>query len=302
MGEAAYIKLVEKGVLKERAEKAWELLRSCTLCPRLCKVDRLADERGVCRTGRNAIISSFGAHFGEERVLVGRRGSGTIFFANCNLKCAYCQNYDISQFGNGEEAPPERLASIMLEVQRQGCNNVNLVTPSHVIPQILKALELAAANGLRIPLVYNSGGYDSVESLKLLDEVVDIYMPDMKYSDGEVAARFSLAPDYPERNREAVKEMHRQVGDLVVDEDGIARRGLLVRHLVLPEGLAGTREIMRFLAVEISRNTYVNIMDQYYPAYHSWRHPPLRRRITPSEYREAVEMARSEGLTRFDRG
>lgn len=298
---ASYISLAEKGVLQERVDRAWEGLRSCTLCPRRCNVNRLDDERGVCRTGRNAVISSFGPHFGEERVLVGRRGSGTIFFANCNLKCIYCQNYDISQFGQGEEAPPERLASIMLEIQGEGCHNLNLVTPSHVIPQILKALQIAIEKGLRLPVVYNSGGYDSVDSLRLLEGIVDIYMPDMKYSDPEVAARLSLAPDYPERNKEAVKEMHRQVGDLVVD-DGIARRGLLVRHLVLPEGLAGTREVMRFLATEVSRNTYVNVMAQYYPAYHSFRHPPLGRRITDSEYRHALEVARSEGLTRFDRG
>lgn len=247
------------------------------------------------------MVSSFGPHFGEESPLVGSCGSGTIFFTNCNLRCLFCQNYDISHLGRGEEVSGGQLAAIMLNLQRSGCHNVNLVSPTHFVPQILEALCMAAEEGLRLPLVYNTGGYESSETLALLDGVVDIYMPDAKYWGPEVARLLSEAPDYPEVMRQALKEMHRQVGDLAIDGLGIARRGLLVRHLVLPEGLAGTREVMNFIAKEISPNTYVNVMAQYRPCYRAQEIPELRRPISPEEYRQAVEGALGAGLHRLDR-
>ncbi len=310
----AYLALLATGELAHRAAAAREELRSCTLCPWHCRADRLAGDRaaeevpagrsargtlGVCRTGELAVVAACHPHHGEESVLRGTRGSGTIFFCWCNLRCVFCQNYEISQLGQGRAVTPEELAEMMLRLQRLGCHNVNLVTPSHVIPQLLQAVAVAAERGLRLPLVYNTGGYDDPRALGFLDGVVDIYMPDVKYADPEVARRLSRAPDYPEWNRAAVREMHRQVGDLVVGEDGLARRGLLVRHLVLPEGLAGTAEAARFLAEEISPDTYVNIMDQYYPAYRALRHPPLHRRPTRREVEEAYAAARAAGLWRF---
>lgn len=296
----SYVKLLTGGELRERADRSWTLLEECRLCPRLCESRRGEGEKGVCRTANRAVVSSYGPHFGEEDPLTGWRGSGTIFFAYCPLGCIFCQNYDISHNGEGEEVDTEELAGFMLSLQQRGCHNINLVTPTHVVPQILQALCLAAEKGLRLPLVYNTGGYDRVETLRLLDGVVDIYMPDMKYADGATAKALSLAGDYPERNREAVREMHRQVGDLVIDEHGLAVRGLLVRHLVLPERLAGTREIMRFLVREVSPATYVNIMAQYYPAYRAHKHPALSRRVTREEYLEAVDIAREEGITRLE--
>jgi len=261
----------------------------------------LAGELGQCRTGKVAMVSSYGPHFGEEAPLVGRFGSGTIFFTHCNLRCVFCQNYTISQLGEGEVTSSEQLAAMMLSLQAGGCHNINLVSPTHVVPQILAALELAAGAGLCVPLVYNSGGYDSVDTLKLLDGIVDIYMPDMKYSDARVAEELSGIKDYPEFNRVAVKEMHRQVGDLDLDERGVARRGLLVRHLVLPQGLAGTEEVARFLAREVSTNTYLNVMAQYRPCHKAFQHPSLSRSITREEFNEAVAMARKHGLHRLDR-
>jgi len=258
-------------------------------------------EKGVCRTGMLAVVSSYCPHHGEEAPLSGSRGSGTVFFTHCNLKCAFCQNYDISQVGQGNEVTPEELASMMLDLQEMGCHNINFVSPSHVVAQILAAVAIAAQAGLRLPLVYNTGGYDSPVSLELLDGVIDIYMPDMKYADARLALRLSKARNYPEVNRAAVKEMHRQVGDLVMDEHGLARRGLLVRHLVMPGGLAGTPDVARFLAEEISRDTYFNVMAQYHPAYKAAEHPPLDRRITPKEYADAVAACRAAGLHRFDR-
>ena len=246
-------------------------------------------------------MSSFGPHYGEERPLVGSQGSGTIFFTNCNLHCLFCQNFDISHLGEGQEASARQLATIMLNLQGMGCHNINLVSPSHSVPQILEALCIAAEEGLQLPLVYNTGGYDSLETLALLDGVVDIYMPDAKYWDSEVAGRLSGASDYPEVMRQALKEMHRQVGPLVIDEDGIARRGLLVRHLVMPERLAGTREIMRFIAGEVSPDTYINVMSQYRPCYRANEVPELRRAVTTHEYREAMQEAVAAGLHRLDR-
>jgi len=257
----------------------------------------------VCRAGADAVVASYGPHFGEEPPLVGTGGSGTIFLANCNLRCIFCQNYDISHGGQGVSVTPKELAGMMLALQRIGCHNINFVTPTHYMPQILDGIRIAVENGLSVPIVWNCGGYESLEALRLLDGVVDIYMPDVKYDDAEVAARLSGVraegpASYPAAVRAAVREMHRQVGDLVLDERGIAVRGLLVRHLVLPNGLAGTAGVVQFLA-ELSRDTYVNIMDQYRPCFRAGEVPDIARRIHPEEYREAVELARQAGLHRF---
>ncbi len=301
MTEPVYLSLLHSGELAERVRQAYRHLEACDLCARYCRVNRRASVRGaVCRTGERAIVASYGPHHGEEDVLRGWRGSGTIFFAWCNLRCVFCQNHDISQAPAGSEVEPEELATIMLSLQARGCHNINLVSPSHVVAPILAAVLIAAQAGLRLPLVYNTGGYDSLEALALLDGVVDIYMPDMKYSDAMVAQRYSKVRDYPAVNRAAVKEMHRQVGDLVVDAEGIARRGLLVRHLVLPGGLAGTGEVVRFLAEEISPNTYLNLMAQYHPCHRVGLYPELNRPITRAEYQEAVRLALAAGLTRLD--
>jgi len=297
---AAYRELYRSGELEERVERAWAMLRSCELCPRRCQVDRLKGETGMCRTGSEAMVSSYGPHFGEEAPLVGLHGSGTIFFTHCNLRCVFCQNYTISQLGEGRVVSKGELARMMLSLQERGCHNINLVTPTHVVPQILEALKVAAGLGLSIPLVYNCGGYESLETLRLLDGIVDIYMPDMKYSDERNARRFSGVRDYPAVNRAAVKEMHRQVGDLQLDERGVAKRGLLVRHLVLPNGIAGTKGVVRFIAEEVSRNTYLNVMAQYYPAHRAFKIPALSRGLTKQEFAEAVSLAREHGLERLD--
>jgi putative pyruvate formate lyase activating enzyme len=284
--------------LREIKEKAVALLENCRLCPRECGVNRLRDEKGHCRTGRYAVISSYGPHFGEEPELVGHSGSGTIFFSNCNLNCLFCQNYEISQLGEGREKNEEELARMMLYLQDIGCHNINLVSPTHIVPQFLEALLVAVKEGLRIPIVYNTGGYDKVETLKLLEGVVDIYMPDAKYSDEENARRYSNAPNYFSINKLAIKEMHRQVGDLICDERGIAQRGLLIRHLVLPNRIAGSFRVLEFIAREVSRDSYVNIMAQYRPCYRAHLYLELSRRITEKEYNEVVEYARSLGLHR----
>jgi putative pyruvate formate lyase activating enzyme len=298
--EPAYLALLRSGELKRRVQTAYERLRACDLCGRECRVDRY-EHTSVCKTGVRAVVASYHAHLGEEDPLRGWRGSGTIFFAWCNLNCQFCQNYDISQLGHGDEVEPEELAEMMLILQEHGCHNINLVSPTHVVPPILAAVLVAAQAGLRLPLVWNSGGYDSLTALKLLDGVVDIYMPDMKYADAEIAHQYSKVEDYPAVNQAAVKEMHRQVGDLALDEKGIARHGLLVRHLVLPAGLAGTPRITRFLAEEVSHDTYVNMMDQYRPCYKAHNLPPLDRLITRAEYDQALEQARQAGLHRFDK-
>jgi putative pyruvate formate lyase activating enzyme len=297
-----YAGLAASGELAGRIEKAVRRLRHCDLCPHRCGAERTAGERGRCRTGRTLRVASAGPHFGEERPLVGRGGSGTIFFSACNLECIYCQNAEISTYDEGDLLTAQKLAGLMLELQERGCLNINLVSPSHVVPQILEALGLAAEQGLKLPLVYNSGGYDSVSTLALLEGVVDIYMPDMKYSSNETAARLSGAPDYADRNREAVREMHRQVGDLLLDERGAARRGLLVRHLVLPGGLAGTAGLVEFLAAEISADTYLNLMDQYHPCHRAREDGRLARRLSDGEFEEARRLARRAGLTRLDGG
>jgi putative pyruvate formate lyase activating enzyme len=300
--EPAYLRLYESGELQRRVERARQLLQSCTACPRNCRVDRLADKFAVCKTGRYAIVSSFGPHHGEEDCLRGWRGSGTIFIAGCNLRCVFCQNFDISWQVRGTPAPPEKLARMMLELQAEGCHNINFVTPEHVVPQIIEALRDAVAGGLRLPIVYNTSAYDSMESLELMDGVVDIYMPDFKYWDSEKARKYSRAPDYPQVARRTIKEMFRQVGDLVMEEHGIARRGLLIRHLVMPNDIAGTNEIMRWIAAELSSTTYVNVMPQYYPAGKVSRseYAEINRRLLPSEYERALDAAWRAGLTRLD--
>ena len=298
---AAYQKLYLKDELVVRVERTREILENCQLCPKKCYVNRTADELGNCSTGARAVISSYAPHFGEEAPLIGKYGSGTIFFTNCNLECTFCQNYHISQLGEGREVTKEELAKIMLSLQERGCHNINLVTPTHIVPQILQALELAVARGLTVPLVYNCGGYESVETLKLLEGIVDIYMPDMKYSDVEVAQQYSGIENYPPVNKAAIKEMHRQVGDLQIDEMGVATKGLLVRHLVLPNGLAGTAEAVRFLAEEISSNTYLNIMAQYRPCYKASQFPLINRPPSREELLEAINLARDFGLKRLDR-
>lgn len=272
-------------------------LRACDLCPRKCGVNRLAGETGTCKTGRNALVSSYSPHYGEESCLIGMHGSGTIFFTHCNLLCNFCQNYEISHEGKGIEVSETELANIMLTLQLRGCHNINLVSPSHVIPQIAAAVKIACENGLRIPLVYNSGGYDDISALRLLEGIMDIYMPDLKFADPGFAAECCGAADYFEVTKDALKEMFRQKGVLQMDNQGIAYRGLMVRHLVMPSGLAGTIKIMEFLASEISPDTYINIMGQYRP---SGDIPPeISRPISTKEYRQAVEMAASKGLHNF---
>ena len=282
-----------------------QILQSCHLCPRACGVDRTRGQRGACHSAAVPRIASYGPHLGEESALVGAGGSGTIFFSRCNLRCQYCQNHDISQADSGHLVEPEELAEVMLDLQRYGCHNINFVSPSHVVAQILAALLIAANKGLRLPLVYNTGGYDSMTSLQLLDGVVDIYMPDMKYADPHIARQYSKIPHYPEANQAAVKEMHRQVGDLQPDEHGVAQRGLLVRHLILPNDMAGTSKIVKFLAQDISPNTYINLMDQYYPDYlvrqYPDRYPELNRPITNQEHQIAIQQALDVGLHRLDR-
>ena len=276
------------------------MLKECGLCPRQCEVDRLNNEKGFCKTGRKAKVASYNAHFGEEAPLVGRLGSGTIFFAFCNLRCSFCQNYEISHLGEGAELEAKDLAAIMLELQRRGCHNINLVTPTHVVPQILEALLLAVENGLTVPIVYNCGGYERVETLKLLNGIIDIYMPDFKFWDQKWADRYCNAPDYREMAVKAFKEMHTQVGDLKIDKNGIAERGLLVRHLVMPNGIAGTKDIMEFLSKEISANTYVNVMDQYRPCGTAYQDEYINHRISTKEYSAALQWAKSAGISRLD--
>ncbi len=295
----AYL-LLAAGTLRARAAAARGILRDCCLCPRACGANRLEGELGTCGVGAKPLVSSFHPHFGEEEPLVGWGGSGTIFFTSCNLRCVFCQNFEISHGMEGEEVEAKDLAAMMLRLQALGCHNINLVTPTHQVAQTLEALALAVPAGLHLPLVYNCGGYEAVPTLRLLDGIVDIYMPDFKFADPGPAATYLGAPDYPGVAKAAFREMHRQVGDLVLDGRGIARRGLLVRHLVMPGGLAGTRAVMRFLAREMSPNTYVNIMAQYRPCGLAHRYPAIARPITAAEYREALEAAAAEGIHRLD--
>ncbi len=302
----AYLALARSGELARRAAAAVAALAECRWCPRACGADRLHGRRSVCRIGRHARVSGYGPHHGEEDCLRGWRGSGTIFFSGCNLRCVFCQNWETSHECRGETVTPDRLAGMMLELQARGCHNINWVTPTHVVPQALEALALAGAQGLCLPIVYNTGGYDSLELLRLLDGVVDIYMPDFKFWDPATAARLMQAPDYPEVARQALREMHRQVGPLQLDADGLARRGVLVRHLVMPGGLAGTAAVARWLAAELSSYTYVNVMHQYHPdgavvrAGARGRYADIDRPVSAAEYHNALQDALGAGLFRLD--
>ena len=293
-----YIELHRSGELKRRSERALESLKKCRVCPWNCDVNRLQDEYKICRIGRYARVASYFPHFGEEDCLRGWNGSGTIFFGSCNLRCVFCQNSDISHNIAGEVVGPRRLAEIMLGLQEMGCHNINWVTPEHVVPQILEALPFAVEAGLRLPIVYNTSAYDSLESLRHMDGIVDIYMPDFKYWDSDKARHYLKAQNYPEAARTSIKEMHRQVGDLQFDESGMALRGLLVRHLVMPDESDETYQIIHFLATEISRNTYLNVMGQYYPAGKIGQklYPELNRRLRNSELANAKAKARGMGL------
>lgn len=299
----AYLALERTGELARRASELYSLYRSCRLCPRQCGVDRTKGEKGVCSSTSRAKVYSAHAHFGEERPLVGRGGSGTIFFSNCNLLCIFCQNWEINHRGDGTYVSDEEIGRLMTGLQAAGCHNINLVTPTHILPNIIAGLRAAIRRGLRLPLVYNCGGYEPVEIVKLLDGVVDIYLPDFKYAAGGMAEKYSSgARDYPERAAAAIEEMHRQVGDLVVDEEGVALRGLMIRHLVLPGNIAGTDQFVQFVARRLDRSTYVNIMAQYRPEHKAPGIPELSRRITGAEYRQAIRWAREAGLTRLDSG
>ncbi len=296
---AAYLALHETGELQNRIARLNAILTACRLCPRQCGVDRTAGAKGFCRTGDQAAVASYHPHFGEESCLVGISGSGTIFFSNCNLGCVFCQNYPISHLGEGMTVDACRLAAMMISLQKQGCHNINLVTPSHVVPQIVAALPAAIDKGLTLPLVYNSSGYDALATLRLLDGIIDIYMPDFKFWDSRSAARFAAAPDYPEVARAAVYEMYRQTGDLVIDADGIAERGVLVRHLVMPGALHETGDILRFLAA-LSPATFVNVMEQYRPCFRAADFPPIDRPLSPDDYQEALRLADAAGLSRLE--
>ena len=299
--EPSYIALYNTGELEERIQVAYKLLEQCTLCPRKCKVNRLQGETGFCKTGSKARVASYNAHFGEEDPLVGTSGSGTIFFSFCNLGCVFCQNYTISHHGEGIDIDSGQLAAVMISLQKQGCHNINFVTPSHVVPQILKALPIAIEKGLNVPLVYNSSGYDAVDTLRLLDGIIDIYMPDFKFWDKDTAKKYAKAPDYPECTRKAILEMYRQVGNLEMDGNGIAVSGLLVRHLVMPGGLSETKEIMEFLAA-LSQDIYVNVMEQYRPCFDACSYPMINRPLSRNEYKDALLIARKAGLRRLEQG
>ncbi len=299
--EPSYLNALKTGTLEKRVQQSLRMLKQCTLCPRRCGVDRTADETGTCQTGRLAVVASYNAHFGEEAPLVGRNGSGTIFFSHCNLLCNFCQNYDISHGGEGNQLDDDQLAEIMLDLQQAGCHNINFVTPSHVVPQILSSVYLAAQRGLTVPLVYNCGGYDRVETLRMLQGIVDIFMPDFKFWYSKVARDTCNAPNYPEVAKQALIEMHRQVGDLSIDQaTGLAYKGVLVRHLVLPGGLAGTAEIMHFLADSLSRTTYVNVMSQYRPCGRARDMQTLAVALSPAEYDQAIQETKAAGITRLD--
>jgi putative pyruvate formate lyase activating enzyme len=293
--------LEQEGKLSQKIEEAYRIFGACHLCPRGCEVNRLKGEKGFCRAPSRAVVSSVQPHFGEEISLVGRYGSGTIFFAHCNLRCVFCQNWPIAHEGKGKEIEDEILADNMLYLQKIGCHNINLVTPTHVMPNILNATLMAFKKGLRLPLVYNTSGYESLEILKILDGIVDIYMPDMKYMDSDQAAKYSSnASDYPLVTKEAISEMNRQVGRLMIDKQGIAQRGLIIRHLVMPNRVAGTKKFIKWVSENLPKSTYVNIMPQYYVAYKAFDYPMIARRITIEEFLEAMDWADDYGLTNLD--
>jgi len=292
----SYLKSYADSSLKKKIDKTYKMLENCQICPRRCKVNRLKDQKGFCRVGVNPIVCSFMSHHGEEPPVSGRRGSGTIFFSYCNLKCQYCQNYSFSQNGEGEEVTLEKLSDFMLYLQNLDCHNINFVTPTHVMPQILKALYIAIEKGLKIPIVYNTSGYELPEIIKILDGIVDIYLVDMRYSDNKHSEKFSKASDYPHFNQKAVKEMHRQVGDAEFDDNGIIKSGLIVRHLVLPNDISGTEKTMKFISKDISKNTFISLMSQYSPYYQAHNYPEISRRITKQEYQQAMECLHKYGL------
>jgi putative pyruvate formate lyase activating enzyme len=296
--EPGYLKLERAGELAKREDALWEILASCEICARGCGADRLAGDTGVCSTPARIKVHSAGPHYGEERELVGSGGSGTVFFSNCNLLCCFCQNWEINHRGDGERTTHRELADTMLALQKRGCHNINFVTPSHVVPQIVKAVRIAAAGGLRLPLVYNTGGYDNLEVIKLLDGIVDIYLPDFKYQDGELAAKYSSGvSDYPEVAAAVIREMHRQVGDLETDPRGVATRGLIIRHLVMPNNIGGTDRLVRWIAEELGKDTYLNLMAQYRPEHEAFDHPAIARRLNREEWKQAVTWAKEAGLT-----
>jgi len=293
-----YIELARKGKLAKKLESLTEILRECRLCPRECGVNRLEGQLGYCQAGADLMVSSAFPHFGEEPPLVGQHGSGTIFLTHCNLRCVFCQNYDISHLGRGEPIAPSDMARTMVRLQEMGCHNINFVTPTHYAAQIVAALPLGIEMGLRLPIVYNCSGYESLEILQLLDGIVDIYMPDAKFMEAQDARQFCNAPDYPEVLRVVLKEMHRQVGDLTLNSKGVAERGLLIRHLVMPGGVASSESVLKFIAEEISVHSYVNIMNQYRPEYRAGEHQQINRRTNHREYLEAIQIAKRFRLYR----
>lgn len=299
--EAPYLKLQKAGELKRRGQVLWRMMASCELCPRTCGVNRIKGEEGFCQASAHLEVSAFHPHFGEEKPLVGKGGSGTIFLTNCALRCVFCINWEISQEGEGNEVGIKNMAEMMLRLQERGCSNINVVTPSHYVAHIVLALDIAASKGLRIPLVYNTCGWERIEILRLLDGIVDIYLPDFKYADGRMAAKYSSDADtYPEITKKALLEMHRQVGIARPAADGLMYRGLMIRHLVMPNNVGGTREVLRWIAENLPKDTYVNIMSQYRPMYKAADYPDIVRSITRQEYREAVRWAREAGLTHLD--
>lgn len=301
MNPGSYVSAWKSGKLSDIHKQLYSHYRHCGLCPRECGANRFEGETGTCRSGTVAKVCSAHAHFGEETPLVGRSGSGTIFFSSCNLLCLYCQNWDISHHGEGSLLTDEALAQLMLSLQKRGCHNINLVTPTHFLPNITGALLLAAENGLRIPLVFNTGGYDKRETIRLLDGIVDIYLPDYKYAEGIYGDKYSMgASDYPLKAEESLKEMFRQAGVLKTDSDGIAVSGLMIRHLVLPNNLAGTERLVKFIAEELDPGTYLNIMAQYRPVFKAHQYSELGRSITPEEFAHAVALAHQHGLTNLD--
>jgi putative pyruvate formate lyase activating enzyme len=299
--QPAYLSAERSGHLAAVERDLWEIFRSCRLCPRACGANRLKGETGVCSSTARLKVASHGPHFGEEKPLVGHGGSGTIFFSNCNLLCCFCQNWEINHRGDGSAVTHDELADMMLSLQRRGCHNINLVTPTHVVPHIIRALRLAIRRGLMVPLVYNNGGYDSLDVIRMLDGIVDVYLPDFKYQDGKLAAKFSNgAADYPEAAAAGIKEMHRQVGELRGDRHGVAQRGLIIRHLVMPNNIAGTDTFVRWVARELGPATYVNLMAQYRPDHKAFDHPEIARRISTEEWQQALLWAREAGLKNLD--
>ncbi len=297
----SYLELHLKGELKKRGEELWEIMRSCKLCPRECGVNRLKGEEGFCGATSQLMVSAYHPHFGEEKPLVGKNGSGTIFFTNCNLRCVFCINWEISQEGKGAPTRIEQLAQMMLNLQKMGCHNINLVTPTHYSPHIVSAVDLAAEKGLRLPIVYNTSGWERTEILKILDGIVDIYLPDFKYADPKMSSKYSSgAQTYPEITKKAILEMQRQVGKAEPYKNGLIYRGLMIRHLVMPNNVSGTREVLEWIANNLPKDTYVNIMSQYRPAYKAFDYPEISRRLTRKEYSDAIKWAKEFGLTNLD--